>query len=1740
MRKLKLFFACLLMAVLSIGQVWGGDVTTSWTASSGALGSGIGSGNINTTVSGTSTTQSWSYTRTLSSGTSYTGWSSNCVQLGKNGGVENLTLSTSNIPGTIKSVSVECSSYQGKHNVSITVGETSYLASTATASWTTVNAKSGTGTSSGTITISFTGGTRALYIKSITVVYNNDAPSTPTVSADPEEVEDVAFAGVTNQTIDLTYENITDYETEVSVHPNADGTGTLSPAWLTASISSPYSTVTYSVAANEGAARTAYIKVRATAGNKEATTIIPVSQVKYSAPTGTFELFSGDIEEGDYVLVGYQTSSSKYYAMNSTVTSNQYLGITEVSIDANDQIVNPDASLVWTIEQSTNGYYIKQGSAYLDDNATSNKNYAQTVAEPTTTSEWTFAYDNTWTITNHGTETTKKTLSFNISASRVACYTAIQSGNTCFYLYKKVDGAIKPSAGLAFDAAQKLAKVAGTLTAPNLSTAEGFDGTVTYASSDEAVVKVNASTGAITEIVAAGKAVITAHSDETENFKEGSASYTIFVAEQAGTSQDPLTETSAKALIDAGCTMNVYVKGTVNSVGALNTQYGSITLDLAAGFRFYAMLNEGGVQFTENPFVVGDVVTAVGDLKKHQNTTYELDMNCVLVERIAYTTPKTHIVSDIDNPITVAAAIGYIDDPVTYDLTDDVWVRGVVTNVGQTNGSSPVPYIDVKDANAENSFRFYNYTVNSSITEDPQQYDILIATGKLDKHNTTYELNGCEVVNLVRPDVAVESVELDQNAASIEVGETVSLTATVNPNNASNKAITWSVQSGSEYATVDAGVVTGILAGGTAVIRAASDENASIYAECTVTVTAVDPTVHHVTFIAGTDQSDETSITKDGITISATTFNNGNYYQCYSGEAMTVSSTVGNITKIEFTCTTEGTAKYGPGNWDFTGYSYSGANGSWTGSAETVEFGNASQQVRMTLITVTYKEDNRAAAGLAWNPADDIEITVGDAFSAPALLNPNSIAANEITISSDNTELATVTAGVVALVADATGTATITATFAGNDDYKPATISYNITVNEAGLDNVTFDSSEDHAESGETTITKGGFTLSFTSGSMDGTQAEYRLYKGQTMTLSSTDYKIKKIEFTCTSGNPISGFADATGLDKDNNEWTGESNTLELTASNAQVRMTKIKVFYVDDSRAASGLAWDPADDIELTVGDAFSAPTLLNPNSIDASEFTIESSNENVATINNSGEVELVADATGTTTITATFAGNDDFKPATISYKITVNPAYSIYVTPSLNVNFGSVEQDAVVADKKVTVTFTNVPAATLTLEGAGSSAFAISPAAAMTASGDITISASSANVGTFAATLTISDDDNNAESKVVNLSITVNEPVIAETPVSTSSEWVVATAVADGMEVLITGVKDDVTYAMSVQSSNGNNRTTAAGSVNGDIFTPGENTMSFTLVAQEGDNKYALRTSNEKYLFASSGSANRLGTRDEIGDDGKAVWTISIGEGNVASIVANCETTNWRNTMRFNQNGQNNPVVACYASASQDDIKLYVPKPAPTAEIVRGELNPGQWGTLCPTQNISEVEGAEFFQISYLEELGGVPYNMVFDAISGTTLEAGKPYFFIANAGEIRGIKTGTVLDEADQAGVNGFYGYIGAAPMDLTWRANYDGNENNTFVIYNNSVFRITGDTQLKSERCYININSTEPSRSVSQPAPGRRRINMAVSGTQVATGIDAINASEKPVKMMIDGQLFIIRGEKMYDATGRLVK
>ena len=96
------------------------------------------------------------------------------------------------------------------------------------------------------------------------------------------------------------------------------------------------------------------------------------------------------------------------------------------------------------------------------------------------------------------------------------------------------------------------------------------------------------------------------------------------------------------------------------------------------------------------------------------------------------------------------------------------------------------------------------------------------------------------------------------------------------------------------------------------------------------------------------------SFTKDGVTISTTQGAGDVQYRIYKGQTFTVSSTVGNITKIEIACTANNTTKYGPGCFEaIEGYSYSGKFGTWTGSATSVSLKASSNQVRATKIVVT-------------------------------------------------------------------------------------------------------------------------------------------------------------------------------------------------------------------------------------------------------------------------------------------------------------------------------------------------------------------------------------------------------------------------------------------------------------------------------------------------------------------------------------------------------------------------------------------------------------------------------------------------------------------------------------------------------------------------------------------------------------------------------------------------------------------
>ena len=105
-----------------------------------------------------------------------------------------------------------------------------------------------------------------------------------------------------------------------------------------------------------------------------------------------------------------------------------------------------------------------------------------------------------------------------------------------------------------------------------------------------------------------------------------------------------------------------------------------------------------------------------------------------------------------------------------------------------------------------------------------------------------------------------------------------------------------------------------------------------------LTVWATDITITPADFEPA--ENSDYSVTKDGITVTVVGSTvTEEQMRIFKNKTITISSTVGNITKIVFTCTANGDAKYGPGSFnEQDGYTYEDKVGTWTGSAEEVVF----------------------------------------------------------------------------------------------------------------------------------------------------------------------------------------------------------------------------------------------------------------------------------------------------------------------------------------------------------------------------------------------------------------------------------------------------------------------------------------------------------------------------------------------------------------------------------------------------------------------------------------------------------------------------------------------------------------------------------------------------------------------------------------------------------------------------------
>ena len=374
--------------------------------------------------------------------------------------------------------------------------------------------------------------------------------------------------------------------------------------------------------------------------------------------------------------------------------------------------------------------------------------------------------------------------------------------------------------------------------------------------------------------------------------------------------------------------------------------------------------------------------------------------------------------------------------------------------------------------------------------------------------------------------------------------------------------------------------------------------------------------------------------------------------------------------------------------------------------------------------TLTYTDDRSDVEGLGFTFFElTAEATYGDVTVNTPSLEFGQLMGGAVTYSSSKTEVANVEASTGTVTIVGVGSTVISALFAGNDNVKPGSTSYTLTVNPKevelswGTTDFTYDGNA-HAPTATATGLVGDDACNVT---VDGAQTNAGSnYTATASALSNTNYKlpaantttfsIAKAASTVTTA-PTANTLTYSGSDQvlvtagaasggtmqyslDNKTFTatvptgtnvgsytvyykvvGDANHEDAAGGQLAVTISKADATVTFASKTAS-----------CKVGEAFTGPKVTT----SPADLTLSfaSSNTKVATVDAStGAVTLVSE--GETSITASFAGNDNYNAANDSYTLTVAKADAV----NSDLSFASATATATYGDATVTSPTLNNP---------------------------------------------------------------------------------------------------------------------------------------------------------------------------------------------------------------------------------------------------------------------------------------------------------------------------------------------------------------------------------------------------------------------------------------------------------------
>ena len=190
----------------------------------------------------------------------------------------------------------------------------------------------------------------------------------------------------------------------------------------------------------------------------------------------------------------------------------------------------------------------------------------------------------------------------------------------------------------------------------------------------------------------------------------------------------------------------------------------------------------------------------------------------------------------------VGGIIGYY---LSMNKCDDIADNYYASGCGAQRGIGHVKYVDTNCATHETDSRTSYFSTENDVSQCP----VVKGCGWRTGYNRTDDPLGADAAKLTYTDgstvIDVTGIALDKNEIALKTGDTAKLTATVTPDNATDKTVRWT-SSDETIATVQDGAVTAVKEGKATITAKAGD----MEARCEVTVQGL-PKLAALTFRNG-------------------------------------------------------------------------------------------------------------------------------------------------------------------------------------------------------------------------------------------------------------------------------------------------------------------------------------------------------------------------------------------------------------------------------------------------------------------------------------------------------------------------------------------------------------------------------------------------------------------------------------------------------------------------------------------------------------------------------------------------------------------------------------------------------------------------------------------------------------------------------------------------------------------------